>query len=74
MHEQVGEAGCEVGDKIIRDGAQSLLNLSRQLSVMVFLLNKRSNVKPNRREQFVLKNTKHENTLIPCSSLHAADL
>lgn len=38
VHEQVGEAGGEVGDKVIRDGAQSLLYLSRQLSVMVFLL------------------------------------
>lgn len=38
VHQQVGEAGGEVGDKVIRDGAQSLLHLSRQLSVMVFLL------------------------------------
>lgn len=38
VHQQVGESGGEVGDKVIRDGTQSLLYLSRQLPVMVFLL------------------------------------
>lgn len=37
VHQQVGEAGGEVGNKVIGDGAQSLLDLGRQLSVMVFL-------------------------------------
>lgn len=38
MQQQVREAGGEVGDKVIGDGAQSLLDVSRQLSVMVLLL------------------------------------
>lgn len=38
VQQQVREAGGEVGDKVIRDGAQSLLDISRQLSVMVLLL------------------------------------
>lgn len=38
VQKQMGEAGGEVGDKVIRDGAQSLLYFSRQLSIMVFLL------------------------------------
>lgn len=42
VHEQVGEAGCEVGDKVIGDGAQSLLYLGGQLPVMVFLVSHRT--------------------------------
>lgn len=38
VQQQVRETGGEVGDKVVRDGAKSLLNLSRQLSVMVLLL------------------------------------
>lgn len=38
VQQQVREAGGEVADKVVRDGAKSLLNLSRQLSVMVLLL------------------------------------
>lgn len=38
VEQQVREAGREVGDKVVGDGAQSLLNLGRQLSVMVLLL------------------------------------
>ena len=42
VHQQVWKTGCEVGDKVIGDGAQSLLYLGRQLSVMVFLPKERS--------------------------------
>lgn len=38
VQQQVREAGGEVGDKVIGDGAQGLLDISRQLSVMVLLL------------------------------------
>lgn len=37
VREEVGEAGREVAHKVIRDGAQSLLNLYRKLPVVVFL-------------------------------------
>lgn len=37
VQQQVGEAGGEVGDKVIRDGAQSLLDLLRRFVIMVFL-------------------------------------
>lgn len=42
MQQQVREAGGEVGDKVVRDGAKSLLNLSGQLSVMVPLVSHRT--------------------------------
>lgn len=42
VHEQVGETGGEVGHKVIGDGAQGLLYLSRQLSVMMFLVSHRT--------------------------------
>lgn len=35
--EEAGETGREVAHEIIRDGAQRLLNLCRQLPVVVFL-------------------------------------
>lgn len=38
VREEVGEAGCEVAHKVIRDGAQRLLNLHRELPVVVFLI------------------------------------
>lgn len=41
VQQQVREAAGEVGDKVVRNGAKSLLHLSRQLSVMVLLLEDR---------------------------------
>lgn len=72
VHQQVREAGGEVGDKVIRDWAQSLLHLSRQLSVMVFLM-KEGQELTNRKDRFSLE-TWHKNSFLPCFSLHAAGL
>lgn len=38
VHQEVRKAGCEVRDKVVGDGAQGLLYLDGQLSVMMFLL------------------------------------
>lgn len=56
VQKQVGETGGEIRDKLVGDGAQSPLHLSRQLSVMVLLLKEGPTVNQyNSRYSFLLK-------------------
>lgn len=73
VHQQVGEAGSEVRDEVVGNRAQSLLDLSRQLSVMVFLWGQ-SAIKSWQSKTVLNQYQATRKKLLPCSSLHVTGL
>lgn len=54
VRQHVGEAGREVGHKLVRDGAQCVLHLCWELPVMVFLQIPKVNRSDARSQTFTL--------------------